>query len=105
MIAKDAPIEYRSALPVWQIVFDDADETHLYVAPLTGKVVARRSGLWRAYDFLWSLHMMDYTERDNFNNWPVIVMALLGLVTTISGFGILVYRFWPHAAQTKPHSE
>lgn len=95
LIEKDAPIEYRSTLPVWQFVFDDADETHLYVAPLTGKVVARRSGLWRTYDFLWSLHIMDYTGRDNFNNWPVIIMSLLGLILTVSGFGILVYRFWP----------
>ena len=95
LIEKDAPIEYRSTLPVWQFVFDDADETHLYVAPLTGKVVARRSGLWRVYDFLWSLHIMDYTERDNFNNWPVVIMSLLGLILTVSGIGILVYRFWP----------
>jgi uncharacterized iron-regulated membrane protein len=95
LIEKDAPIEYRNTLPVWQFVFDDADETHLYVQPLTGKVAARRSGLWRVYDFLWSLHIMDYTERDNFNNWPVVIMTLLALVLTISGFGILVYRFWP----------
>jgi uncharacterized iron-regulated membrane protein len=95
LIEKDAPIEYRSTLPVWQIVFDDADETHLYVQPLTGKVAARRSGLWRVYDFLWSLHIMDYTERDNFNNWPVVMMTFLALVLTISGFGVLVYRFWP----------
>lgn len=95
LIEKDAPIEYRSTLPVWRIVFDDADETHLYIQPLTGKVAARRSGLWRMYDFLWSLHIMDYTERDNFNNWPVVIMSLLGLVLTVSGIGILVYRFWP----------
>jgi uncharacterized iron-regulated membrane protein len=95
LIEKEAPIEYRSTLPVWQFVYDDADETHLYVAPLTGKVVARRSGLWRVYDFLWSLHIMDYTTRDDFNNWPVVIMSLLGLALTITGIGLLVYRFWP----------
>ena len=95
LIEKDAPIEYRAALPVWQLVFDDADETHLYVAPLTGKVVARRSGLWRVYDFLWSLHIMDYSGRDNFNNWAVILMSFLSLTLTITGIALLVYRFWP----------
>jgi uncharacterized iron-regulated membrane protein len=97
LIEKDAPIEYRNTLPVWQLVFDDADETHLYVAPLTGRVVARRSGLWRTYDFLWSLHIMDYTERDRFNHWPIILMSLLALVTTITGIGLLVIRFWPRS--------
>ena len=101
LIEKDPPIEYRGALPVWQFVFDDATATHLYVAPLTGKVVARRSGLWRTYDFLWSLHIMDYAERENFNNWPVVIMSLLGLVLTISGFALLVYRFWPQTPFAK----
>lgn len=101
LIEKDAPIEYRGALPVWQFVFDDADATHLYVAPLTGKVVARRSGLWRTYDFLWSLHIMDYTQRENFNHWPIIIMSLLGLILAITGIGILVIRFWPRGASNK----
>jgi uncharacterized iron-regulated membrane protein len=101
LIEKDAPIEYRSTLPVWQFVFDDADATHLYVQPLTGRVAARRSGLWRMYDFLWSLHIMDYTERDNFNNWPVVIMSLLGVLLTISGIAILVYRFWPKRFATR----
>lgn len=96
LIEKDAPIEYRSTLPVWRVVFDDADATHLYVHPLTGKVTARRSGLWRVYDFFWMLHTMDYSERDDFNNWPVVIMSLLGLILTVSGIGILVYRFWPN---------
>jgi uncharacterized iron-regulated membrane protein len=95
LIEKEAPIEYRSTLPVWQVVFDDTDETHLYVQPLTGKVVARRSGLWRMYDFLWSLHIMDYSAREDFNNWPVVVMSFLGLVLAVTGIGLLVYRLWP----------
>ena len=98
LIENDAPIEYRNTLPVWQFILDDADATHLYVAPLTGKVVARRSGLWRTYDFLWSLHIMDYTQRDRFNHWPIVVVSLLGLILTISGIGVLVYRFWPRAS-------
>ncbi|MBP6013858.1 MAG: PepSY domain-containing protein [Alphaproteobacteria bacterium] len=102
LIAADPPIEYRSTLPVWQIVFDDPDATHLYVAPLTGKVMARRSALWRTYDFLWSLHIMDYSERENFNHWPIILLSLLGLILTITGFGLLVIRLWPRNLTSKP---
>lgn len=95
LIEKDPPIEYRRTLPVWQLVFDDPDNTHLYVEPLTGKVAARRSDLWRTYDFLWSLHIMDYSEREDFNHWPIVIMALLALVLTITGIGLLVIRLWP----------
>jgi uncharacterized iron-regulated membrane protein len=95
LIAKDPPIEYRSTLPVWQVTFDDDAQTHLYIQPLTGKVAARRSNLWRNYDFLWSLHIMDYTARENFNHWPIIIMSLLALITTVTGIGILFIRFWP----------
>ncbi len=98
LIEKDPPIEYRRALPVWQIAFDDTDRTRLYVEPLTGKVAARRSDLWRTYDFLWSLHIMDYSAREDFNHWPIIVMALLALVLTITGIGLVVIRFWPRNA-------
>jgi uncharacterized membrane protein YkoI len=95
LIEKDGPIEYRKPLPVWQFVFDDADETHIYVEPLTGKIGARRSGLWRSYDFLWSLHIMDYSAREDFNHWPIIIMAALALVLTVTGIGLLVIRLWP----------
>ena len=97
LITKDVPIEYRRPLPVWRIVFDDDAETHLYVEPLTGKVAARRSNLWRTYDFLWSLHIMDYSERENFNHWPIVLMSLLGLTLTITGLGLLVIRLWPRS--------
>jgi hypothetical protein len=95
LIKDKPPIEYRRALPVWQVAFDDEDQTRLYIEPLTGKVVARRSDLWRTYDFLWSLHIMDYSEREDFNHWPIILFALLSLALTITGIGLVVIRFWP----------
>jgi uncharacterized iron-regulated membrane protein len=105
LIEKDAPIEFRRALPVWQITFDDAGEMRLYVEPLTGKVAARRSNLWRTYDFLWSLHIMDYGERENFNHWLIVLMSLLGLVLTITGIGLLVIRLWPRNLSSGNRSE
>lgn len=95
LIKDKPPIEYRRALPVWQVSFEDEDQTRLYIEPLTGKVVARRSDLWRTYDFLWSLHIMDYSEREDFNHWPIIIFALLSLALTITGIGLVVIRFWP----------
>jgi cytochrome b subunit of formate dehydrogenase len=43
---------------------------------------------------------MDYTERERFNHWPLILMAFLSLVLTISGVGLLVIRLWPMAKRS-----
>jgi uncharacterized iron-regulated membrane protein len=95
LISKSPPIEYRSALPVWQVQFGDAEGTRIYVSPLTGKVAARRTNTWRIYDFLWSLHIMDYGGRDDFNHPLVIAASALGLILSLTGLWIVVVRFWP----------
>lgn len=95
LITEKPPIEFRGDLPVWRISFDDPDETNLYVSAATGRVVARRSATWRIYDFLWSLHIMDYSERDNFNNPLVITAAAIAFVLAVSGFALLYLRFSP----------
>jgi uncharacterized iron-regulated membrane protein len=95
LIAQDAPIEYRAALPVWQVQFGDAEGTRLYVSPLTGKVVARRTNTWRIYDFLWSLHTMDYRGRDDFNHPLVVIASALALILSLTGLWIVAVRFWP----------
>ncbi|MGQ0741196.1 MAG: PepSY domain-containing protein [Alphaproteobacteria bacterium] len=98
LIEKDSHIEYRGPLPVWQISFDDADELRLYVSPATGKVVARRSEVWRIYDFLWSLHIMDYSKRENFNH-PLVIVATAAALFLVGTGAVLVYqRFVPAGA-------
>ena len=52
--------EYRGALPAWRVDFEDGEGRSIYVAADTGAVTARRSTLWRVYDFLWGLHIMDW---------------------------------------------
>lgn len=72
-------------LPLWQFQFDDADNTRIYVSPKTGEVVARRNDTWRLFDFFWMLHIMDYSERENFNHPLLIIAALLGIMMSLSG--------------------
>jgi uncharacterized iron-regulated membrane protein len=97
LIADDPPIEYRGALPVWQVRFSDPEGTRIYVSPVTGKVTARRTATWRVYDFLWSLHIMDYSGHENFNHPLVILASALGLILFLTGLWIVVVRFWPRA--------
>lgn len=78
--------------PLWRVEFSDRDKTRLYISPDTGEVVARRNRIWRFYDFFWMLHIMDYKERDNFNNPLIRVFALTGLMFALSGLTLVVFR-------------
>ncbi|HEX8528072.1 PepSY domain-containing protein [Allosphingosinicella sp.] len=77
--------EYRGALPAWRVDFDDGGNRSLYVAQDSGTVTARRSTLWRVFDFLWSLHIMDFKEHEDFNTPLLIGATFLGLVVIVTG--------------------
>ena len=78
--------EYRDGeLPAWKIELKGVDEANLWIGANTGKVSAIRTNTWRLYDLLWSLHIMDYLDRDNFNSWLLRAFALLGVITIVSG--------------------
>ncbi len=103
--------EYRGALPAWRLDFDDGANRSLYVAADTGQVTARRSTLWRTFDFLWSLHIMDFKNHEDFNTPLLIIATALGLVVIVTGMIMfparLGYNAWKrrrrrdrHGAQT-----
>ncbi len=86
--------EFRGGpLPVWRIIFDDADNTRLYVSPDRGRVLARRNSTWRLFDFFWMLHTMDYQDRDDFNHPLIVIAAAATLIVTISGIILIFFRF------------
>ena len=91
----DTPaLEYRGReLPLWRVRFDDARDTTLYIAPQTGAVVARRNDLWRTFDFVWMLHIMDYEEREDFNHPLLVATAATALLFVMTGLGMLVWSF------------
>jgi len=83
-VTENSP-EYRGALPAWRVDFDDGAGRSLYVAADTGVVTARRSTLWRVYDFLWGLHIMDWRGHENFNSPLLILATAFGLVVIVAG--------------------
>ncbi len=70
---------------VWRIDYDDDDATSLYVSRENGRVLERRNDTWRLFDVFWMLHIMDYQERESFNNWFAIVASLLAAWFAITG--------------------
>ena len=77
-------------LPIWQVNFDDWVETSLYVSNIEAQVITARSSIWRIFDFFWMLHIMDYEEREDFNNPLVIFMASAGILMVLSGAILLI---------------
>jgi len=78
--------EYRGRdLPLYRVRVEEPKSGVVYVDPTTGDIMAIRTTLWRAWDFLWSLHIMDYRERDDFSHWLIRIFAALSVLTVLSG--------------------
>jgi hypothetical protein len=82
--------EYRGPVPAYRVSFGNSKRTNVYVRQSTGEVTARRNRIWRGFDFMWMLHILDFADRTDFNNWLLRIMSLLGLVTLLSGYGLWV---------------
>jgi uncharacterized iron-regulated membrane protein len=103
-LVETAETEIRGReLPLWRARFADSQNTAVYVSPTTGAVVARRNDLWRVFDFVWMLHIMDYEEREDFNHPLLIVTAGTALLFVFSGMVMLFFSFRPRA-RPAPHS-
>ena len=79
--------------PLWRADFDGWNKPTLYFSPQTGELVSRRHELWRVFDFVWMLHIMDYETRDNVNNPLLRVFTWAAVVMALSGAWLLVYSF------------
>ena len=94
--------EYKGPIPAYRIAFDYWKGTHVYVHANTGRVTAHRNSIWRGFDFLWMLHILDFKERENFNNWVLRIASLLGLITIFSGYGLWAFTS-PWLRRRRPH--
>ena len=89
-ITEEIP-EYRGAVPAWRVQFADGGLS-VYVAENTGAVTARRSDLWRVYDTLWALHIMDWENHEDFNHPLIVIVTWLTLLSVIAGVVLIPYR-------------
>lgn len=85
------PMDLRRGRPAWQARFGDTH--HVYVDAETGDVLAIRTRLWRAFDFMWGLHIMDLGEREDTSHPILIGSAILALLMTLFGAIVLPWRY------------
>ena len=78
--------EFRGReLPLFKVTTSSEDEVNVYVDAVSGEVKAIRSDSWRWWDLLWSLHIMDYRERENIDNFLLKIFSILALISSLSG--------------------
>ena len=87
--AEAAPLDLRKPRPSWQASF--ADGAHVYIDAETGEVLALRTRFWRAYDFMWGLHIMDPRTREDTSNALLWLFGGLALASGLLG-SVLLFR-------------
>ena len=87
--------EYRGRqLPLWRAYSAENPSLRVYVDPRSGDIVAIRNLAWRAWDFFWMLHIMDYDDRDDIGTWLLKLFSLLALLTAIAGIALYLIIPW-----------
>ena len=90
--------------PLWRVEFAHWNKPTLYFSPSTGELVSRRHELWRVFDFVWMLHIMDYDERENVNNTLLRAFTWGALLMASSGIWLLFYSFHRKKKKKAPSS-
>ncbi|TRD12344.1 hypothetical protein FGU71_11020 [Erythrobacter insulae] len=97
--ADKVPFDFRRPIPVWQVGLSDG--THVYVGRDSGQIEAVRTRWWRWFDFMWGLHIMDISEREDTSHPILILFATLALIGSLFG---LVLMFRRRKSRVKPSS-
>lgn len=94
LLESNPPTELQArSLPLWRVDFDDVWNSSFYVDPHTGEFKTRRHTLWRIFDFMWMLHVMDYDERADMNNTILRIFSVMGTFLGLTGVWMLFYSF------------
>ncbi len=90
--ADNNPGDLRRGRPAWRATFGRSNR--VYIDAETGDVLAVRTGLWRAFDFMWGLHIMDLQNREDTSHPILVGSAILALLMVLFGAIILPWRYW-----------
>jgi hypothetical protein len=89
--------EFSARQNVWVARFDDALQSRFYFDGQSGELLAARNEAWVIYDFFWRLHVMDYSEGEDFNNSLLRGTSIVAMGLTFTGFALSFFalrRSW-----------
>ena len=86
--------------PLWRVTFDDNFSPTLYFSASTAQFIKARSDLWRGFDWMWRLHIMDYDDGENVNNVLLTLATVLALLVASSGAWLIFYSFGQSVSAT-----
>jgi uncharacterized membrane protein YkoI len=102
LIEEKRPSEYRGGrLPAYRVDMDHPTQTHIYIDAKTGQIIKRRNRSWRAFDFFFMLHSMNYKNRDNFNHPLLTIASLIAIVASGTGLALWGWRVIPKLLRRK----
>ena len=81
------PMDLRRPVEAWRVTMSDG--TRFYLDARTGELLARRTRWWRIYDFMWGLHIMDLSTREDTHNPLVIGFGVVTLATMTMALALL----------------
>lgn len=82
--------DFRRESAAWQVVLRDG--TNVYVGRDSGEIEAVRTRWWRAFDFMWGLHIMDLQTREDTHHPLLILFAAIALIASLIGTVLLFRR-------------
>jgi hypothetical protein len=83
----DPPMELRRPVAAWRVAMDDG--TRFYVDAGSGTLLAKRTGWWRFYDFMWAIHIMDFDTREPSPNPWILTFGIAGLAMSVMALVLL----------------
>ena len=93
LFTANGPEEVSSRhLPYWQVTFEGWTSPTLYVSALTGEIVTVRHLFWRAFDWMWRLHIMDWDDGADVGNLFLLIFASSGLCAALMGAHLTIFH-------------
>jgi uncharacterized iron-regulated membrane protein len=75
---------------LWRAQFQDEFNTRLYFDGKTSEFLMVRTDAWVWYDFLWRLHVMDYSNGEDFNNTLLRIATIFAFMMIFTGIVLSV---------------
>ena len=97
-----APREAGLPGRAWAAHFEGPGHPVVWVSAINGQLGPARTDLWRTYDFLYGLHLMDYGEHENAHQPWTIGAAILALSSVLFGIVLLLHRFTRGVLRRRP---